>query len=103
MRSADLVARIGGDEFVIVHEMNDPSWRDLVQRIERALSSPIDISDTEAVFCSASIGHADTQTVESTSGALLAAADAAMYQKKRIRSLPVATSGAAQAAAAVWR
>lgn len=88
VRGADLVARIGGDEFVIVHEMNDPSGSGLIERIERALSSPIDISDTEAVFCSASIGHADTRTVESTSGALLAAADAAMYARKRTRCHP---------------
>lgn len=83
VRSADLVARIGGDEFVIVYEMNDPSWRDLVPRIERALSAPIDISDTQSVLCSASIGHADTRTTANESGALLAAADAAMYEHKR--------------------
>ncbi len=88
VRSADLVARIGGDEFVIVYEMNDPSCRTLIQRIEGALSAPIDISDTEAVLCSASIGHADTRTVESTSSALLAAADAAMYENKRARCHP---------------
>jgi len=88
VRSADLVARIGGDEFVIVREMNEPGWSDLIERIELALSSPIDISDTEAVFCSASIGHADTRTVENTSGALLAAADAAMYARKRTRCHP---------------
>ncbi len=103
VRSADLVARIGGDEFVIVHEMNDPSWRNLVERIEGALSPPIDISDTEAVFCSASVGHADTRTIESKSGALLAAADAAMYEKKRVRSQTAVTSGVARATAAVSR
>ena len=85
VRSADLVARIGGDEFVIIYEPNDPSSRDLLQRLERALAAPIDISDTESVFCSASIGQADTRNVERTSGALLAAADAAMYENKRAR------------------
>ncbi len=93
VRSADLVARIGGDEFVIVYEMNDPSWRDLVPRLERALGAPIHISDTESVWCSASVGHADTRTVESKSGALLAAADAAMYEKKRDRSYTCAPVG----------
>ena len=65
--------------------MNDPSWSDLVQRLERVLCSPIDISDTQSVLCSASIGHADTRTVDHETGALLAAADAAMYERKRVR------------------
>ena len=89
VRSTDLVARIGGDEFVIMYELNDPSCCDLIQRIERALSLPIDISDNETVVCSASIGQADTRTVERTSSALLAAADAAMYDSKRARHHPI--------------
>lgn len=85
VRTADIVARVGGDEFVIVYEMNDSTCDDLVPRLERALAPAIDISNTEAVWCSASIGHADTRSVECTPSALLAAADAAMYERKRVR------------------
>lgn len=85
VRSADIVARIGGDEFVIIFEMNDSTCSDLVPRIERALAPAIEISATCEVWCSASMGHADTRTVACTPSALLAAADAAMYEQKRAR------------------
>lgn len=85
VRSADSVARIGGDEFVIVYEPNDPSSYNLVQRIDRALSAPITITPTTSVRCSPSIGIADTHAVGFNGEALLAAADAAMYKVKRAR------------------
>ncbi len=85
VRGADVVARLGGDEFVIVYEPNDPSADRLVQRIEAALSSPIDIGNGIEVHCRASVGVADTRTVGHDSARLLAAADAAMYQMKRLR------------------
>jgi diguanylate cyclase with GGDEF domain/PAS domain-containing protein len=79
----DVVARIGGDEFVIVYEPCDPSSDNLILRLESALSLPIQIDATVAVRCPASIGHADTRTVGHDPAALLAAADAAMYEVKR--------------------
>jgi diguanylate cyclase (GGDEF)-like protein/PAS domain S-box-containing protein len=85
VRGADVVARLGGDEFVIVYEPNDPSADRLVQRIEAAFSSPIDIGDSVEVDCPASVGVADTRTVGYDSARLLAEADAAMYQMKRHR------------------
>jgi diguanylate cyclase (GGDEF)-like protein/PAS domain S-box-containing protein len=85
VRSSDVVARIGGDEFVIVYEMSSPSTDGLVQRIEHALSAPIDVTATVAVCCPASIGHVDTRTVGRDPAALVAAADAAMYDVKRAR------------------
>ncbi len=84
VRGADVVARLGGDEFVIVYEPNDPSADRLVQRIEAALSAPIDIGDGIEVNCRASVGVADTRTVGHDSARLLAAADAAMYRMKRL-------------------
>ena len=85
VRGSDVVARLGGDEFVIVFEPNDPESDNLVERIDVALRSPIQITDSVAVNCPASIGVADTRTVGREAAALLAAADAGMYQAKRSR------------------
>ncbi len=83
VRGADFVARLGGDEFVIVFEPNDPNSINLIRRIDRALSNPIDITPTTAVRCPASIGIADTRVTGYGAAALLAAADEAMYEIKR--------------------
>ena len=85
LRGADTVARFGGDEFVIVYAPNDANSFNLIPRIDRALAEPIAISETTSVTCRASIGVADTSTVGYDSGALLAAADEAMYETKRAR------------------
>jgi diguanylate cyclase (GGDEF)-like protein/PAS domain S-box-containing protein len=84
-RGADVVARFGGDEFVIVYEPNDPTSDNLIQRIRSELSLPIDITDTISVSCPASIGVADTSTAGHDAAELIAAADAAMYDDKRAR------------------
>ena len=55
VRGADLVARLGGDEFVIAYVPNDPSADHLVQRIDDALSLPIEITPTLALSCQASV------------------------------------------------
>jgi diguanylate cyclase (GGDEF)-like protein/PAS domain S-box-containing protein len=85
VRGADTVARIGGDEFVIVYEPNDPNSRNLVPRLDLALSEPINITPSISVRCPASIGVADTRIVGCNGAALLAAADEAMYSVKRAR------------------
>jgi len=85
LRVADIVARIGGDEFVVVYAPNDSNSYNLIQRIDRALAEPIRISDTTYVTCPASIGVADTRTVGYSSQALIAVADGAMYEAKRAR------------------
>ena len=85
VRSADTVARVGGDEFVIVYEPNDATSQNLVGRLDRALSAPINLTPTIAVTCRPSIGIAETGTVGYDSAALLAAADLAMYEVKRTR------------------
>jgi diguanylate cyclase (GGDEF)-like protein/PAS domain S-box-containing protein len=85
VRRADLAARLGGDEFVIVFEPNDSNSNDLIARIDHALSAPIEITPTDAVYCPASIGIADTRTVGYDPDELLAAADDAMYEMKRAR------------------
>ncbi|MBK5331749.1 MAG: sensor domain-containing diguanylate cyclase [Ilumatobacteraceae bacterium] len=85
VRRADCVARLGGDEFVIVFEPNGADSNDLISRIDRILSTPIEITPTAAVYCPASIGIADTRTVGHDADELLAAADDAMYEVKRAR------------------
>ena len=90
VRGADVVARLGGDEFVVVYEPTDPSSDKLIQRIDRALSMPIDITDNVAVYCRASIGNADSRTVGRDPNELLAAADDAMYEVKRARQADLA-------------
>jgi len=87
VRDADVVARLGGDEFVIAFEPDDTDSADLLLRIDTALSAPIEISPTLSVCCPASVGIADTRTVGHHAGALLAAADDAMYASKRARSV----------------
>jgi diguanylate cyclase (GGDEF)-like protein/PAS domain S-box-containing protein len=91
VRATDIVARIGGDEFVVVYEPNDPNTDDVVARIEAALSAPIDIAALTTVCCPASVGYTDTRTTGREPAALLAAADAAMYDVKRARQNTVRT------------
>jgi diguanylate cyclase (GGDEF)-like protein/PAS domain S-box-containing protein len=85
VRGADVVARVGGDEFVLVYEPNDPNSGNLIQRLGAALSEPIKVRIGNSVYCPASIGVADTRTTGYDAAALIAAADAAMYRVKRSR------------------
>jgi diguanylate cyclase (GGDEF)-like protein/PAS domain S-box-containing protein len=85
VRGADVVARVGGDEFVIIYEPDDPNSESLIERTDEALSAPIVLSETTSVYCPASIGTADTSSVGRDPTRLLAVADNAMYQVKRAR------------------
>ncbi len=85
VRAADVVSRVGGDEFVIVHDAADNGDDGLIARITDALSEPIEVGSGVRVRCTASIGEADTRTVGWDPAALVAAADAAMYRIKRGR------------------
>ena len=85
VRMADVVSRVGGDEFDIVHDAADIGDGGLIARINDALTEPIELACGSVVRCAASIGEADTRTVGWDPAALIAAADAAMYQVKRSR------------------
>ncbi len=83
VRGADVVARLGGDEFVVVYE---PSRNDTVMsRVAAALTAPIAVAADVELCCPASVGRADTVTFGHDAASLLAAADAAMYEAKRMR------------------
>jgi diguanylate cyclase (GGDEF)-like protein/PAS domain S-box-containing protein len=85
VRAADVVARVGGDEFVIVYEPAGTDGAGLIDRVEAHLAEPIRLSPAVSLLCSASIGTADTRVTGYHADRLLATADAAMYQVKRVR------------------
>ena len=86
LRARDVVARFGGDEFVVIAE-GDPEAvrRETVRRIEDALLEPVRLG-TLLTPVQASVGAAVALPGQSISAdQLLSAADAAMYRQKRLR------------------
>lgn len=85
-RESDLVARIGGDEFVILrapHETdNEDTVRSLCQRIVRELGQPMLINGVECQI-GASIGFVISDTPNAASETLMKNADLALYEAKR--------------------
>ena len=82
-RATDLVARNGGDEFVVLAEAaaDLAMLRVLAERIRGALADPVDV-DGELVTVSASIGLSWHEPCEETGRDPLRDADIAMYQAK---------------------
>jgi len=84
VRPDDLVARIGGDEFVTVMPgLTSPDVaRQVADRVARAIAAPFDL-DGRKVYVTASIGIAfDDQDGERTPEGLVRNSDMAMYQAK---------------------
>jgi diguanylate cyclase (GGDEF)-like protein len=84
VRESDLVARIGGDEFVVVLDDvgSTEGARGVMQKIVELLHSGFMI-DGRSVAVDASIGLATWPRDGDTIDALLAKADASMYAQKR--------------------
>jgi diguanylate cyclase (GGDEF)-like protein len=83
---SDLVARIGGDEFVILVDTVDPEDESgelaaLGDRVCEAISSPFTVSGNEVVI-SCSVGVAVSDTDGAGAAELLRRADLAMYRAK---------------------
>ena len=86
LREDDLVARLGGDEFAILlsslHKVEDAQR--IADKIIASMDMPIPVPGDTQVLTSLSIGIAIYPDHGATPGALLNAADAAMYQAKRL-------------------
>jgi diguanylate cyclase (GGDEF)-like protein/PAS domain S-box-containing protein len=82
-RAGDMVARFGGDEFIVACPSTDVSSAQLAERIEHELSVPFEL-DAHIVTISASVGWAHV-TEGVTPEALMALADRAMYAVKAQR------------------
>jgi len=86
LREDDLVARLGGDEFAVLltplHKIEDAEW--IADKIIASMEVPIPLPGNTQVLTSLSIGIAVYPDHGTTPGALINAADAAMYQAKRL-------------------
>ncbi|WP_025128296.1 EAL domain-containing protein [Pseudomonas sp. PH1b] len=83
LRSKDLVARVGGDEFVLVvpGQVTAPEIEGLCRRLIERIEEPFYIAEHE-VFISASIGIARAPTDAVLAEELLRFADIALYEAK---------------------
>ena len=85
VREVDEVARIGGDEFLILFDaLGESAARKVADKIAAAMRVPVELPDGGAVDVSVSIGVAlASGGVAVDASALLAAADGALYAAKR--------------------
>ncbi len=83
VRSSDLVARFGGDEFIVLQSpiANENEVLALAERILHAVGTTYDIDDNE-VMISASIGIAIAPTDGKNADEILRNADMALYRAK---------------------
>jgi diguanylate cyclase (GGDEF)-like protein/PAS domain S-box-containing protein len=83
LREGDLIARFGGDEFVVLAEQiaGEGEATAIAEKLAQALREPITIGNDEIVV-SASIGIALGDAETSTPEALVRDADVAMYRAK---------------------
>ncbi len=84
LRASDLLARFGGDEFVLAIEglTSLDALPGVLDRLRRAIETPFDLGDGRAVSITFSLGVALVPEDGSEPDLLLRRADAALYQTK---------------------
>jgi diguanylate cyclase (GGDEF)-like protein len=86
IRAGDVVARIGGDEFVVACNTDRPTVATVADRIRDAVAStPFELGE-QGIWMSASVGHSHMSRRPEDTGALLDEADRAMYLVKAPRA-----------------
>lgn len=90
VRDADVIARVGGDEFVVVQEWTGETTERPTARLDHVMSEPITLSGT-TLECGISIGSVFAEPTHDAD-ALVAAADLAMYAIKHRRRPRSATA-----------
>lgn len=85
LREADVIARIGGDEFVIVLEQVEDAEaaREVASRVVQSLSQPVPLAGGGTASIGASVGLAMCCSSGETLDDLVRKADAALYAAKR--------------------
>ncbi|AJA07570.1 diguanylate cyclase [Sphingopyxis fribergensis] len=83
LRKGDFAARIGGDEFIVIVELDEEVHPEgLASRIRTSVAEPILLPGGETYRAAVSVGVATFPDNGSDATALLTAADAAMYADK---------------------
>lgn len=84
LRSTDLVARVGGEEFLIILEnASIERVKQIAERLRFEISSKTFLTDNgDAIAVSASIGVSGTKSTWASSDALIESADMALYRAK---------------------
>jgi diguanylate cyclase (GGDEF)-like protein/PAS domain S-box-containing protein len=91
LRSTDLVARIGGDEFVILLTpvQHETEVEAVLHRLHQALDTPVVAGGvTVEARLSTGVAHHPPRSPHTTARALIQDADADMYRRKIGRNLP---------------
>lgn len=84
VREGDIVARYGGDEFVVVCDVTDVAViSEIAERLRESVEAPFEVAgETVRVGASIGVSLAATQDVPRSTDQLVRAADQAMYRAK---------------------